>query len=165
MSSFTDPFDTRYDPEASRILGADHWRVLTPFKYFVGAKGSDEWVYVPAGYLTDGASVPKALQNIISPFGTHGQAAAVHDILCEYLSTTLRGRPSRINRKRANEIFLEAMTVLSVPRLRRCAAYQAVEAYRMLAKVETPSTTPLKRALEAAWPASANTVDLSLYNV
>lgn len=159
FKSFTAPFDTRYDPIASEILGKDHWRILTSFRYYLGEKFSNRWVYVPAGYLTDGASVPKLFQNVISPFGPHGQAAAVHDILCEYLSFTQDGLPARCTRKFANDVFMEAMKVLNTPVANSLIAYVAVEGYRIFANAEQPSNTAVKRRLEAEWP---DTIELAL---
>lgn len=142
------PLDTRYDLNASRKLGKDHWRVLKSFSYKI-AEG--EWVTVPAGYLTDGASVPKIFWNIIPPWGVYGQAAVVHDILCEYLTIIKEGVPERITRARCDEILNEAMKVLGVPTLKRLAIYGAVCAYRIATFTDEPSNTPLKRLLEAEW--------------
>ena len=154
MQSFTAPLDIRYDAEASKILGADHWRVITPFRYYLGDKYSEQWVTVPAGYLTDGASVPQLLWNLIPPWGSYGQAAVVHDLLCEYLAIVVAGELVTITRERCDEIFCESMVVLGVPGWKRWAIYQGVNAYRMLARIEKPSTIPLKRKLEAAWQAT-----------
>ena len=43
------------------------------------------------------------------------------------------------------------MGVLGVPEWKRLAIYQGVSLYRKLARIEKPSTIPLKRYLEAAW--------------
>lgn len=154
MSSYTEftaPLDVRYDTEASKILGADHWRVLKPFRFYLGQKDSERWVYVPAGYLTDGASVPQLFWNIIPPWGSYGQAAVVHDIVCEYLTITADGAPAPVTRAECDRILLEAMEVLGVPSLKRKAIYGAVCAYRVVSATDKPSTTAKKRALEASW--------------
>lgn len=142
------PLDTRYDKTASDALGADHWRVLTPFSYKIS---ETEWVTVPAGYLTDGASVPKIFWNIIPPWGQYGQAAVVHDIICEYLTIIKDGVPERVSRARCDEILNEAMESLGVPALKRLTIYSAVCMYRIFSGTDKPSGTPQKRALEAAW--------------
>ena len=151
FTSFTAPLDVRYDAEASRALGADHWRVTQPFRFYVGNEASGEWVNVPAGYLTDGASVPQVLWSLIPPWGAYGQAAVVHDLLCEYLATTKDGVPQKITRARCDEILLEAMVALGVPVVKRCTIYRAVALYRRLSGVDAPTNTAQKRALEAAW--------------
>ena len=151
MQSFTAPLDIRYDAEASKILGADYWRVITSFRYYLGEKYSEQWVTVPVGYLTDGASVPQLLWSLIPPWGSYSQAAVVHDLLCEYLSIVVAGELVTITRQRCDEIFYESMGVLGVPAWKRWAMYQGVRAYRKLAGIEEPSATLMKRKIEAAW--------------
>lgn len=145
------PLDTRYDPVASRLLESDHWRVLTSFSYKVA---DNEWVTIPAGYLTDGASVPQLFWNVIPPWGAYGQAAVVHDILCEYLITVKDGVPNPITRQRCDQILNEAMKNLQVPTLQRWMISSAVCAYRVMFNVDEPSNTPMKRQLEADWALS-----------
>lgn len=154
MSSFTAfsaPLLIQYDQAASQALGADHWRVAQEFKYFIGGENSKRWITVPAGYLTDGASVPRALWSIIPPWGAYGQAAVVHDILCEYLSIMVSGKLTPITRQRADEIFAEAMTVLKVPSHDIALISESVALYRLASGVSAPSTRIEKRLLEAAW--------------
>lgn len=145
---YSQPLDTRYDPEASEILGADHWRILTPFSYRIDG---ETHVTIPAGYLTDGASVPQLFWNMIPPWGKYGQAAVVHDLLCEYLMVVRNGRPERISRARCDAILNEAMVSLGVPSAQRLIIYGAVCAYRWTIGTEEPSATLLKRRLEAEW--------------
>jgi hypothetical protein len=154
MSDFTKfdaPLLIQFDKKASDILGADYWRVAKPFKFFIGSENSKRWITVPAGYLTDGASVPRALWSIIPPWGAYGQAAVVHDILCEYLSIMVGGKLTPITRERADEIFAEAMTVLQVPSHDVALISEGVKLYRLASGVSAPSTRPEKRALEASW--------------
>lgn len=148
MTDFTSTLTTRYDKKASDLLGADYWRVVSPFSYMIKP---DHWVSVPAGYLTDGASVPKLFWNIIPPWGLYGQAAVVHDILCEYLTIVVNGLPVAISRAQCDEVLNESMRYLGVPTWKRLSIYYAVCAYRVLANVTLPSNTPLKRRLEAEW--------------
>lgn len=154
MSSFTAfsaPLDIRYDKEASAILGADHWRVTKEFRYFIGGKDTQQWITVPAGYLTDGASVPRIFWSMIPPWGAYGQAAVVHDLLCEYLSIVDHGRPKLITRRRCDEIFSEAMAVLGVPSSTLLLIAEGVALYRNVSGASKPSTKPEKRLLEASW--------------
>lgn len=154
MSSFTAfsaPLDIRYDKEASAILGADHWRVTKEFRYFIGGKDTQQWVTIPAGYLTDGASVPRIFWSMIPPWGAYGQAAVVHDLLCEYLSIVDHGKPKLITRERCDAIFMEAMTVLGVPSSDRNIIIEGVGLYRKVTGVNRPTTRLEKRLLEASW--------------
>lgn len=140
-----------YDAKASKRLGKDYWRVLKGFRYYLGTKGSNRWVWVPAGYLTDGASVPQIFWSLIPRWGAYGQAAVVHDILCEYLTVTEDGVPKRITRLEADDILLEAMHVLEVPELKAHAISAAVDLYRTVTRTSKPSNDPVKRQLEAEW--------------
>lgn len=154
MSSFkrfTGPLDYRFDFDASRLLGADHWRVLKGFRYYIGDLGSDEWVDIECGELSDRASVPRILHSIVPPDGVHGQAAVVHDRLCRTLTITKAGQPLRITRARADAIFLEAMEVLETPWIRRRLAYLAVSAYRVLTFTSKPQENPAREKLERDW--------------
>lgn len=157
MSSFTAfsaPLDTRYDAEASAALGADHWRVLREFRFWADLPRLGRiWVTVPAGYLTDGASVPRLLWSLIPPWGQYGQAAVVHDLLCEYLRVmTDAGELVAITRAECDTLFLEAMQVLQVPQPRRGAMHAGVSAYRIVSRTHRPTATPAKQRLEAQWP-------------
>jgi hypothetical protein len=154
----------QYDPVASKILGKDHWRVLESFRFYVGEKNTDMWVDIPAGYLTDGASVPRIVQNIVGPWGRHGQAAIVHDFLCEYLTLSKREFhqgveviiPYRITRKECDDYFLEAMTVLGVKKLRRNTMWVAVSLFRRVGRLDEPSLDLVKFGLEKEWRVTNN---------
>lgn len=151
FTAFSAPLLIQYDQAASQALGADYWRVSREFKYFIGSKDSPQWVTVPAGYLTDGASVPRMFWSLLPPWGTYGQAAVVHDLLCEYLSIVDNGQLKAITRERADEIFNEAMRVLGVPVATRLSLSEGVKFYRLAGGSTNPSTTLKKRQLEAAW--------------
>ena len=148
MTPFDLPLVTQYDASASALLGADHWRVVAPFTYLIS---SDRHVSIPAGYLTDGASVPKVFWNIIPPWGKYGQAAVVHDLLCEYLTVVDNGHPVTISRAYCDSVLNQAMEALGVPTYQRLGIYWSVCAYRIVANVTQPSNTALKRKLEADW--------------
>lgn len=154
MSSFkrfSGPLDYRYDAEASRILGEDHWRVLKGFRYYIGDLGSNEWIDIECGELSDRASVPRLFHGIVPPDGAHGQAAVVHDKLCRTLTIMRNGVPVAITRARADAIFLEAMEVLETPWLRRRLAYTAVSTYRVVSFTSKPQENPLRQQLEREW--------------
>lgn len=154
MSSFkrfTGPLDYRYDYDASQLLGEDHWRVLRSFRYYIGDLGSNEWVDIECGELSDRASVPRILWSIVPPDGAHGQAAVLHDKLCRTLTIIRDGAPVRITRAKADALFLEAMEALNTPWLRRRLAYTAVAAYRLVSFTSEPQESPLRARLEREW--------------
>lgn len=81
---------------------------------------SDLWpeqIIVPAGFITDLASIPRVFQSLIPKVDKHMLAAVVHDYLV---------RQDDFDRRLADRIFLEAMKHLGVNRLRRRLMYWAV---------------------------------------
>lgn len=126
MSSFTTPADLR-------LLDGYWFELLSPFEFHVGAYPSADVIRVPAGFVTDLASIPRWLWSLIPPDGKYAKAAIVHD----YLYTQAIGTKSY-----ADDIFLEAMTVLGVPTWKRKVMHTAViffgrGSYKPAKKVET----------------------------
>ena len=119
MSSFTTPL--RIEDAGRSMAGRQIYRVMEPFVYEVGKKGSGWRIEVPEGFHTDFASVPRCFWPIFPPIGQHGKAAVVHDYL--YRSK------SGFSRVVGDAIFLDAMTVLGVTWWRRWAMYLAVRLF------------------------------------
>lgn len=144
---FDGPLITMYDAYASRVLGGDFWRVCRPFSLMVG----NHRIYVPAGYLTDGASVPRLAWGAIPPWGAYGQAAVAHDILCEYLSLSVDGKPVSITRAECDEYLAVGMRALGVYDITAKTISEAVEMYRLFSGASKPTNYEAKRRLEADW--------------
>jgi len=98
-------------------IGKGFWELQVGFEYHVGTYPSDEIIVVPAGFITDFASIPKIFWPIISPTGEHGKAAVIHDY-CYYSAC--------YSRLRSDAIFLEGMKVLKVKKWKRDAMYFGV---------------------------------------
>lgn len=113
MSSFTDRLIV------SKQDGK-YWVTERSFVYCIGDEGSGEFVEIPKGFVTDFASVPKLLWNIIPPDGDYTQAAVLHDYL--YFKQVFP-------RKKCDKIFLEAMEVLQVPKWKRLVMFNAVRMF------------------------------------
>lgn len=161
MSSFTKfsaELNVTYAFEASVELKRDLWRVTKEFTYSVGQLDSKVTVTIPAGYLTDGASVPRALWSIVPPWGSYGQAVVLHDFLCEYLTIMDNGKLRQISRIAADKIFVEAMKVLQVPKETLHKIELAVRGYRVVSRTDKAMWHKDKARLEAAWAASQNTL-------
>lgn len=105
------------DQPLVRYLGGDLWRLEEQFTYHVGSDDSTDVIVIPVGFETDFASIPKFLQGWYPKAGPYLPAAIVHDYLC-----VTKTRSSQA----AAAIFLEAMEVLKIPRLRRYAFFYAV---------------------------------------
>jgi hypothetical protein len=108
--------------------------LLEPLEYRVGHADADEAIVVPAGFLTDFASIPRGLWNLFPPMGPWSRAAIVHDFLYATKGTgAWQGRRwinriGRYRRPEADAIFHEAMGVVdpAVNRWARGLMYAAV---------------------------------------
>jgi len=100
------------------------FEVPQDFEYHVGKEGSGEIIKIPKGFITDGASIPKFAWSIIGgPLGDYAAAAVVHDWLYYKKIYT---------RKKSDQIFLEAMTVLDVAWWKRNLMYRLVRMFSWL---------------------------------
>lgn len=101
------------------------WRLEHEFAYVIGTEGSEQIILVPAGFETDGASVPRLLWVIYPTWGTYSRAAVIHDWLCYNVN---RGTPLVIcpTKKVAADIFYEAMVVCGTGWLTRNILYWGV---------------------------------------
>lgn len=79
-------------------------------------------IRVPVGTVTDFASIPIGLRNVLSPTGRYGKAAVVHDLLYQ----TGRVGVRVIDRAEADLVLREGMEVLEVGRLTRWAIYAGI---------------------------------------
>ncbi len=96
--------------------GGFPFTLINPLGYVtnVGHKGT---FYVPRGFKTDLASIPRLLWRLLPPIGKYDKAAVVHDYLYQFNGVT---------RKEADSILLEAMTVLGVGKWTRRTIYAGV---------------------------------------
>lgn len=126
MSAFTD------DLTITALADGMNWRVFQALDYEVGGAGSGRIVTVPAGFVTDGASVPRPLWDLLPSWGTYSRAAVVHDYLCTLLNA---GTPhaEAPTRKAADAIFYEAMVVCGTGATMRWTMWAFVRAYAILA--------------------------------
>jgi hypothetical protein len=91
------------------------WVLLEPLEYTLAADG--RMIQVPAGFVTDFATIPRAFWQVLPVHGRYGKAAIVHD----YLYWT-----QSCSRDQADRIMLRAMTASGVKRKTRFAIYRAV---------------------------------------
>lgn len=143
---------TVYDPEASRLLEDHYWRVVFPLSFHLG-DADDTQVHIPAGYLTDGASVPRVLWASVPPWGPYGPAVVVHDQLCDSWTIWKRGALVDIDREEVDRMLEEAMLALDVDSYTRRKIMLGVNGYRVTTHPQH-RTSSLKQQLEHDWPAS-----------
>lgn len=112
MSRFT-------TPAILEMLDHFLWRVYEPFEFYLSDDNSDV-IEVPAGFVTDLASVPRIFWTLLPPDGKYAKAAIIHDYLYDNALRT---------KKEADLIFLDGMTVLGVPKWKRTVMYWAVRMF------------------------------------
>lgn len=86
-------------------------------------------VTVPAGFITDLASIPWPYNKVFKPDGKWSRAAVVHDYLCKLA----RGDEPPLNRKQADKVFYEAMRADGVSLLLAWTFWTYVKTYTRIA--------------------------------
>ncbi|EFT2544452.1 DUF1353 domain-containing protein [Salmonella enterica] len=112
MSKFT-------PPAILEMLEHYRWRVYEPFEFYLSDDNSDV-IEVPAGFVTDLATIPRIFWTILPPDGKYAKAAIIHDWMYDNALRT---------KKEADLIFLDGMTVLGVPKWKRTIMYWAVRVF------------------------------------
>ncbi len=94
-----------------KFIDGCNWKLIKPYFY-----NGERWRgRVPKGFITDFASVPRPLWNVLPPTGPYGPAAVIHDYLY---------RTAAVSRMDADFTFREAMERLGVPwRVRQTMYY------------------------------------------
>ena len=86
------------------LLSTRNWEITKDWKYRVNG---NEYI-IPAGFIFDGASIPKFLRTFFSPVGVLLIGGLVHDYAYKYetlLRENKRDTLGKISQKRADEIF------------------------------------------------------------
>jgi hypothetical protein len=73
------------------------------------------------GFLTDFASTPKFLWNILPPWGKYGKGSVIHDFLYR--------TPGQATKDQADSVFLECMIVSGVSKEVRNEMYEGVHLF------------------------------------
>jgi hypothetical protein len=89
--------------------------VTQPYRYTIGESGVP--IEVPAGFVTDFASIPRSLQAMLPPHGRYGRATVIHDYLYWSQSCT---------REQADNLLMIAMKELGVRKRDRVLIYDGV---------------------------------------
>ncbi|EBH8951739.1 DUF1353 domain-containing protein [Salmonella enterica] len=103
-------------PAILEMLGHYNWRVYEPFAFYLSNDERDV-TEVPAGFITDLATVPRIFWTVLPPDGKYVKAAIIHDYLYDNALRT---------KFEADRIFLDGMTVPGVPKWKRTVMYLTV---------------------------------------
>lgn len=91
-----------------------------------------EAIVIPAGMTTDLASIPPVLWPLLPPDGAYGQASGPHDLCYQTHGTfiwhghILRTRLEPYARRDCDDMLLEGMVALHVPRWEQTLVYDGV---------------------------------------
>lgn len=95
-----------------------YWMLWQPLTYSI--KDSGVSITVPAGFVTDLVSTPRAVWSLIPPTGRYQRAAIIHDWLYWMQPCT---------RVQSDQIMVLAMEELGVDGVTRLAIYEALERF------------------------------------
>ena len=120
MSAFTGPLTVTQLDEDWKL-----WRLEQALRYEIGSLGSGRVIDVPAGFETDGASVPRLLWWLLPTWGSYSRAAAVHDFIIGLVKAgePIDDAPDRLT---CDRIFWEATGVCRTPLSLRLLLYVGV---------------------------------------
>jgi len=125
LSKFTGDISCRFMDD----VDGRHAQLLEPLVWECDFKGSGLTVTVPAGFITDGASVPRLLWWLMPAWGDKGtRAAMVHDYLLDmmHLGQPVAGMDVR---EAIDWQFYLMLKALDVPEWRARVCYWGVAAY------------------------------------
>jgi len=124
MSRFTGPLDVSFSDSRYAFLRED-------LVWEVGHEGSGVEIRVPAGFISDGATVPRILWPIMPPWGDKGTRAA---ILHDYLLSILKPNDPEYAAKRtdADRQFQLALLALGVNPVRALICWAGVHIFTRL---------------------------------
>lgn len=111
--------------------GRSLWALQRPMTYWSGAK-LDERITVPAGFVTDLASIPRLVWSFYPPDGPWVKAAVVHDFLYDtqgdgrWNGREGVARALPYSRAEADGILLEGMVARDVGRWERLVIWLSV---------------------------------------
>jgi hypothetical protein len=108
-------FQLLEQPAVETFADGEHFMLIRPLVVWFG-EGADSLV-VPAGFVSDLASIPRVAQSLIPKLGPYNRAAIVHD----YLYWT-----QCCSRREADVIFLKMMKDLGVSFFTRKALFFSV---------------------------------------
>ena len=94
------------------LLSTRNWEIKKDWKYNIDGT---EYV-IPAGFVFDGASIPKFLRSFFSPVGVLLMGGLVHDYAYKYktlLKKNKKDTMGELTQKRADEIFRDINVIVN----------------------------------------------------
>ena len=114
------------------------WTIEEPFDYY--SELAETVFHIPVGMVTDFASIPRILWNILPPAeGPYAKAAVVHDFLYAHKGK-IYGQ--KLDRGTCDRILLEAMEVSRTGWMQRHSIYRAVRMFGWAVWKNKPDNNP-----------------------
>lgn len=107
-------------PLRLEFLDDSRFSLTEPFEFM--SLVTESVIRVPAGFVTDFASIPRGLWNMLPPTGRYGKAAVVHD----WLYQTRDAGTHKVWRDEADAVLKEGMDALGVGWLTRWTIYAGI---------------------------------------
>lgn len=108
-------------PLRLEFLDDCRWSLTEPFSF--ASCVTESIIRVPVGFVTDFASIPRGLWNLLPPTGRYGKAAVIHD----WLYQTRDAGTHKVWRDEADAVLNEGMETLGVGRLTRWTIYAGIK--------------------------------------
>jgi Protein of unknown function (DUF1353) len=116
MGTFTTPLIVEY-------LDGRNWRLMQEFDF--ASEVLERIVRVPAGFVTDFASIPRVFWSLLPPTGKYGKAAVIHDDAYQFPGMVAPA----ITRIQADRLFREGMNALRVAPFTKWTLFVGVRAF------------------------------------
>ena len=94
------------------LLSTRNWEITKDWKYRING---NEYI-IPAGFIFDGASIPKFLRTFFSPVGVLLMGGLVHDYMYKYTHckpVSAKGALLVVDQKKADQIFRDINIVVN----------------------------------------------------
>jgi len=114
--------------DVTPVQDGRHWKLLSPFKYCADLGADGELITVPAGFISDLASIPRFLWDLYPPEGQWDWGAVVHDYLY-VMAGVIPGATRTYSKLDADNIFRDALALQGVGPITRNLMYAAVRRF------------------------------------
>jgi hypothetical protein len=107
-------------PLVMEDINGQSWKTVEDF---IWVSKRMQWVVIPAGFITDFATIPQPLSKVLRSCGDWDKATLVHDFVYS------KKCDMKFSRKECDDLFLEAMNDCGVGYMTSRAMYLAVRVF------------------------------------
>lgn len=118
-----------YDQRRSEEVGRPIWTIRRGLSFYLGCRKHEHWVTVPDGFEYSGPVLPSCLARNFTPAHPGVRAAILHQHLRQSGQAVHFGVTVDVDKRQADEIFLEAMKVDGLNPVSRWFYFLCAKAY------------------------------------